>query len=507
MKIWLENRSSPSALEFALFKYIIRFSLFGVFMVLVILTAGTIPLLAAGDPVIVAAGDIACDPTKSNFKGGNGTANACHMKGTAQLAASLNPVAVLPLGDTQYDSGTLTEFAQSYDPTWGVLKKITLPVVGNHEYHTTNASGYYSYFGAAAGDPKKGYYSYNIGAWHLIALNSECTYIGGCNSGSPQEVWLSADLAAHPNMCTLAYWHEPRFSSSNAGNRGAVKVFWQDLYAAHADLILNAHGHVYERFALQSPSQAADPNGIREIVVGTGGNSLGGFSTIQPNSQVRNNTTFGVLKVTLHATSYDWEFVPEPGKTFTDKGTQACHSATGQTPTNTPLSGTPTKTPTVTPTSIPVGSVNLLANPGFEIDNDQNGKPDSWSSNSNFTRSNDIAHGGSFSGKHFSTADATYNVTQTVGNLAQGITYKFSGWVNIMPTSDSFTFTLDVRWRDAAGTNLRTDVIKSYSTQTTGWNQASASLVAPANTATAQVRMKGSSLNATIYVDDFSFGR
>jgi acid phosphatase type 7 len=217
----------------------------------------------------------------------------------------------------------------SYGLTWGQFKSITFPVVGNHEYLTAAAAGYFQYFGSAAGKSNQGYYSFDIGAWHLIALNAECSNVGGCQVGSPQETWLKADLAAHSNTCTLAYWHQPRFSSGKAGNWTQYSTFWQDLYAANADVVLGGHDHDYERFAPQNPSHQADPaQGIREFVVGTGGadhGGAGGFPSIQPNSQVRDNTTFGVLKLTLHPTSYSWAFVPEAGQTFTDSGTTNCH--------------------------------------------------------------------------------------------------------------------------------------------------------------------------------------
>ena len=196
---------------------------------------------------------------------------------------------------------------------------------GNHEYLTRAANGYFSYFGAAAGDPATGYYSFDVGAWHVVALNSNCSAVGGCASGSPQERWLRADLAAHPAACTLAYWHHPRFSSGEHGNEPAYDAFWRDLYAAGADVVLNGHDHDYERFAPQDPSGGSDlARGVREFVVGTGGKNHYRFLTLQPNSQVRDATTFGVLELTLHRTSYDWRFLPEPGKTFTDSGSAVC---------------------------------------------------------------------------------------------------------------------------------------------------------------------------------------
>lgn len=280
---------------------------------------------AGGDPVIVAAGDIACDPATSAFNGGKGTSYACRELYTSDVAMQQSPAAALVLGDTQYEVGALAAFQQSYDPSWGRLKSITHPAVGNHEYLTANASGYYGYFGAAAGAPNKGYYSFDLGAWHLIALNSQCSSIGGCGPGSPQDTWLRADLAAHPNKCTLAYWHIPLWSSGGRASPN-MAVVTQDLYAAHADVVLTGHDHIYERFAPQDAKGNADPvNGIRAFVVGTGGADHTTVATIAKNSEVRNVDTFGVLKLTLHSSSYDWQFVPEPGGTFTDSGSQACH--------------------------------------------------------------------------------------------------------------------------------------------------------------------------------------
>ena len=310
-------------------------------------------LIVAGDPMIAAAGDIACDPASSSFNGGNGTANHCRQKAVSDLFVDKNFTAVLALGDTQYDDGALTKYQLSFDPSWGRAKSIIRPVVGNHEYLTAGASGYYSYFGAAAGDPAKGYYSYDVGAWHIIALNSNCSQVGGCGSGSPQEQWLQADLAAHPNLCTLAYWHHSRFSSGAHGNNTSYDAFWQDLYAAGAEIVLSGHDHVYERFAPQNPGGAADPNGIQQFVVGTGGQSHSSFIDIKPNSVVRNADTYGILKLTLHAASYDWEFIPEAGKTFTDAGTMNCRGTVtppSATPvhTATPASSTPVETATAT---------------------------------------------------------------------------------------------------------------------------------------------------------------
>jgi acid phosphatase type 7 len=267
---------------------------------------------AAGDPVLVGAGDIAgCDTT-----------------GDEQTAKLLDNISgtVFTLGDNVYNSGTAAQFANCYGPSWGRHKARTKPSVGNHEYLTSGASGYFGYFGSAAGDPKKGYYSYDKGSWHIVVLNSNCSPVGGCAAGSAQERWLRADLANHPNKCTLAYFHAPLYSSGEHGSSAYVRPFWNALYQANADVVLSGHDHDYERFAPQDANGVADPErGIREFVVGTGGKSHYPFGTIKPNSQVRNATTYGVLKLTLHAGSYEWKFVPQAGKTFTDSGTTACH--------------------------------------------------------------------------------------------------------------------------------------------------------------------------------------
>lgn len=268
----------------------------------------------AGDPVLLAAGDIA----------------NCKMIAGAQETAKIIegiPGTVAALGDLALSDGTAEEFANCYDKTWGAFKSRTRPSPGNHEFHSSGGSPYFDYFGAAAGDPSKGYYSYELGAWHVISLNGECKDIGGCEAGSPEEKWLRADLKAHPAACTLAYWHEPLFSSGAAhGDNLDYLDFWRDLYAANATIVLNGHDHDYERFAPQTPAGVADPaRGIREFVVGTGGNHLRVFGSPKPNSQTRKEGTFGILKLTLRAHSYDWQFIPVAGQTFTDSGTGSCH--------------------------------------------------------------------------------------------------------------------------------------------------------------------------------------
>ena len=283
------------------------------------------------DPVIAAAGDIACDPTTSDYNSGLGSATACRQKATSDLVVGAGLAGILTLGDNQYDDGTLSKFQTSFDPTWGRVKGITHPALGNHEYQTSGAAGYFDYYNGignqtgTAGERGKGYYSFDIGAWHLIALNSNCSVVS-CSAGSAQEQWLRADLAAHLSACVLAYWHHPRFSSGTHGNSVSVQPLWQALYDANADLVLNGHDHGYERFAPQTPVGASDSaRGMREFVVGTGGRNHYSFPSPQPNSEVRNGDTFGVLRVTLHANGYDWRFVPESGRTFGDAGTGGCH--------------------------------------------------------------------------------------------------------------------------------------------------------------------------------------
>ncbi len=285
--------------------------------------------------VVAAAGDIACDPKDINYKGGSGTATRCRMRATSDLLLTINPTAVLTLGDDQYPHGRLNDFLQSYDSTWGRLKGITHPTPGNHEYWTANAAGYFAYFGDAAGPPGKGYYSFDLGAWHLIALNSNCRHVGGCGFNSPQEQWLREDLRNNRAKCVLAYWHNARFSSGIHGSNRAYTSFWRDLYEAGADLVLVGHDHDYERFAPLDPEGRLDQQrGIREFVVGTGGK--GGFRGFyrflpvrghrNPNTEVRNSDTFGVLVLTLRPGSYEWTFKPEAGKTFSDWGTGPCHA-------------------------------------------------------------------------------------------------------------------------------------------------------------------------------------
>jgi len=288
------------------------------------------------DPILVGAGDIAPDCTA-----GASIANA---EATATLLDAL-PGTVFTLGDNAYQDGTAAQFANCYGPTWGRHKARTRPVTGNHDYHTANASAYFDYFNGTgvqsgpAGDRSGGYYSYDIGAWHVVVLNSECaaapaTPIGlwqpnGCAVGSAQETWLRADLAASTTNNIIAMWHKPRFSSSASDATNAfMQALWQALYEHGVDIILGGHWHNYERLAATDANGARDDAyGIRQFVIGTGGISMSGFGTVRSTSEVRANTSSGVMKFTLHDNSYDWQFIPVAGQSFTDSGTSAVHGA------------------------------------------------------------------------------------------------------------------------------------------------------------------------------------
>jgi hypothetical protein len=267
------------------------------------------PALAAS-PKVLAAGDVA----------------GCDSSGDSQTASLLDGLSgtILALGDLAYPNGTSSEFRDCYQPTWGRHKARTKPAPGNHEYNTGGAAGYYGYFGAAAGDPQEGWYSFNLGSWHIISLNSNCDEIGGCGRSSPQGRWLEADLDANGFSCTLAFWHHPRFSSGEHGNETDVRDLWAILDEHEADVVLAGHDHDYERFAPQDADGRANLNGIRSFVVGTGGRSLRSFSTTAANSQVRSSSSYGVLELTLDPTSYSWRFRPVAGSSFTDSGSATC---------------------------------------------------------------------------------------------------------------------------------------------------------------------------------------
>jgi len=265
---------------------------------------------------IVTAGDIACDPAHNV-----GTPQDCDQAATAALIGKLRPTAVLPLGDLQYENGTPAAFKTVFGATWGKYRSIMYPAIGNHEYLTGGAAGYFAYFGGLAS-----YYSYNLGDWHMVSLNSECSHVGGCQAGSAQEKWLRADLAAHNTLCTLVYWHEPRFSSGEHGNATQMTTIWSDLVAAHVDVVLSGHNHDYERFAPLGATGQPNPTGVTEFVVGTGGKNHYAFVHAPLAGEVvRNQTAFGVMRMLLGPSGFSWRFYAAPGYAFNDSGSAACH--------------------------------------------------------------------------------------------------------------------------------------------------------------------------------------
>jgi acid phosphatase type 7 len=264
---------------------------------------------------VVAAGDIASCSTEGD-------------EATAELVDGIDGT-VLALGDEAYPRGAAANFEECYGPTWGRFKGRTKPVPGNHEYYTEGARGYFEYFGEAAGDPEEGYYSYELGSWHVVALNSNCEEVR-CGPGSSQTRWLEEDLAANEDArCTLAYMHHPRFSSGekHGSTGGGVEELWEALYEADTDVVLSGHEHNYERFSPQDPRGKADPEGgIRQFVVGTGGGGgEGPISDPIANSEVSTDGTDGVLKLILGPKRYEWEFIPVDGASFTDSGGAQCH--------------------------------------------------------------------------------------------------------------------------------------------------------------------------------------
>jgi acid phosphatase type 7 len=289
---------------------------------------------AGDDPVVAAAGDIACQPPATR------TASVCHHQDTANLLAAGDYDAVLPVGDLQYECGEPSAYQTVYDPSWGQFRAISHPAAGDNEYGsvtctTPGASGYFAYFQGAASPNQPdctsacpGYYSYELGTWHVVVLNTNCgqSGVGGCGATSAQGRWLAADLAAHPSQCILAYWHAPRWKPDGTV-AGSSSYFSTALYNAGAEVVLSGNSHLYARFAPQNPAGAADPaNGIRQFIVGTGGKSLHGItSNPDPQVEVMQNTTYGILELTLHPDDYSWRFVPEAGRTFTDSGSQSCH--------------------------------------------------------------------------------------------------------------------------------------------------------------------------------------
>jgi len=274
-------------------------------------TAGSASPSASGDPVLVGAGDIA----------------DCALDSGAATAALLDTIGgtVFTAGDNAYPSGSAADFGNCYAPTWGRHLERTKPAAGNHDWETKGLAGYRGYFGEQAGPDGASWYSYDLGAWHVIVLDSDCTFVGGCLPGSPQGKWLEADLKASRAECTLAIWHHPRFSSGEHGNDASVWPFWDTLYRRGADVVVNGHDHDYERFGPQDPAGREDKAaGIREFVVGTGGAVMRDFPTVAAHSEIRIPNTFGVIRLVLHPTSYDWSFIATTGD-VADSGSAPCH--------------------------------------------------------------------------------------------------------------------------------------------------------------------------------------
>jgi hypothetical protein len=269
--------------------------------------------------ILVGAGDIA------------GCKAIAGAQATAKIIDTI-PGTVFAAGDLAYEKGSAEEFRDCYGTTWGRFKDRTRPALGNHEYADPTATAYFAYWGSQAGSAPGGYYSYQLGTWHIVVLNTNCyaQSLGGCGAGSPQETWLKKDLSEHKGECIVAYGHHALYSSGVFKSHAVhpeLHALWDDLYAAHADLMLAGHEHSYERFAPQDVDGHADPvNGIREIVVGTGGRSHDPLGLSMPNSEVANIETFGVIKVKLFRDHYAWEFIPEEGKTFRDSGSAVCHN-------------------------------------------------------------------------------------------------------------------------------------------------------------------------------------
>jgi len=269
-------------------------------------------VVAQETAILVGAGDIA----------------SCGSWGDEETAKLLDmiPGTVFTTGDNAYERGTRREFDECFGRSWGRHKARIRPSLGNHDYFTAGAAGYFAYFGSAAGARGEGYYSYDLRDWHIVVLNSNCGPVGGCGPDSPQVRWLRADLAANSRLCTIAYWHHPRFSSGPHGDDRTVGTFWQILYAASVEAVLNGHDHLYERFAPQTPLAIRDDvSGIQQFTVGTGGRSFYRVRTIRPNSLVRLPYVFGVLKLNLRSTGYSWEFVAVVGQGVKDAGSRECH--------------------------------------------------------------------------------------------------------------------------------------------------------------------------------------
>lgn len=260
---------------------------------------------------------------------GAGDISVCGLETAGQTAALLAgiPGEIFTAGDNATDRGRLVEYTNCFAPSWGRFLERIHPAPGNHDYMTHAGQTYFEYFGAAAGEPGKGWYSYRLGKWHIVALNSNCDDVS-CKAGSPQVEWLRQDLRSHPSRCSLAYFHHPRWSSGLAGSAGWMSPFWRVLYENGVDVVVGGHDHDYERLAPMDPDGNLDrQRGIRQFVAGTGGAALRPFAEPVPNSEVRIEGVHGVLKFTLYPEGYDWEFLPVGGGPALDSGLEACRPA------------------------------------------------------------------------------------------------------------------------------------------------------------------------------------
>jgi acid phosphatase type 7 len=276
---------------------------------------------AASVPVVVAVGDIACSPSDPHFNGGRGTQDYCRQQAVGRLAARQHPDALLLLGDEQYERGAYAAFRRSFRPAFGALRSVTHPAPGNHEYGTPNARGYFRYFGHRARPNGHSWYSYSVGSWHVISLNSNCAYIGGCGRSSAEGKWLRADLRRHhAARCTIAYWHHPLHSSgayaTSADTKAAARPLWRAVSSHGVDIVLNGHDHIYERFA--------PIDGVRQFIVGTGGRSHYTVHKVAAKSRYRLTGHFGVLVLHLRKGSYRWSFVTTAHH-VRDHGVGTCH--------------------------------------------------------------------------------------------------------------------------------------------------------------------------------------
>lgn len=269
------------------------------------------PPTGSGDAVVIAAGDIALCSREDDER-------------TAAIVAEIAGTVLVP-GDGAYHDGTIEDYRECYEPSWGQFLDRTRAAPGNHDYRTAEAAGYFEYFGSRAGPPGRGYYSFDLGSWHIISLDSNCDEEGvDCTDTGEQLSWLREDLSSVSGSCVLAFWHHPLFSSARGGDE-AVRPFWEALYEARADVIITGHDHVYERFAPQDPTGALDTDtGIRQFIVGSGGGELYPIASPAPNSEERLDDTHGVLKLTLRAAGYDWEFLTVDNE-VADRGSSQCH--------------------------------------------------------------------------------------------------------------------------------------------------------------------------------------